>query len=301
MRVGAQHKVWSLGEAEAYCRAQSRHYENFTVGSLLFPRKMRVDLAVFYAFCRGADDIGDEGDTLTEEGRVDASSRLEEWEIELEKCYSSVPRQPVFLALQGTIKRYNLPPEPFRDLISAFKQDQVKQRYRTFDELLDYCRRSANPVGRIYLMMFGYREAEMFALADKTCAALQLVNFLQDVRRDLEKGRIYLPQEDMERFDYSEADLKRGVFNKNFSGLMEFEAARAWGLFKEGLELERLVPMRLALELRLFRQGGEAILRKISALGYNVLKTRPALYSVDKAKILITSIISLRMGFGGKT
>lgn len=292
---------YTLQRAEKHCLETAGHYENFTVGSLLFPRAMRQDLANFYAFCRGADDISDEGDTMTPEGRGQALNRLSEWEAELEHCYSGEPSHPVFIALRSTIRRRNLPPEPFRDLLSAFQQDQRKQRYETFDELLDYCRRSANPVGRIYLMMFGLGNAELFALSDAICAALQLTNFWQDVRRDIDKGRIYIPLEDMERFQYSEGELKSGIFNSNFRRLMEFEVERTQEFFDRGRKLERLVKPKVALELRLFRRGGESILRRIKSQDYNVFENRPALNRRAKAWIFITSLVTIGFGFGRGT
>ena len=284
-----------MTEAEEFCREISRHYENFTVGSPLFPRKMRQDLANIYAFCRYSDDLGDEGDTLSAEGGAAAVNRLDEWENELSLCNEGKPRHPVFIALKGTIERYRMPLEPVRELISAFRQDQHKRRYRTFKELLDYCRRSANPVGRIFLMMFGKREERLFNLSDYTCTALQLTNFWQDVNADLGKGRIYIPMEDMEIYGYSIEDLKERKYNEEFRKLMASEIERTWDFFSKGAELEKLVDRDLALEIELFRRGGEAVLRKIEALKYNVFKKRPVLRKLEKGILFSRALISSRL------
>jgi len=285
---------WTLAEAEEFCREISEHYENFTVGSLLFPRNMRQDLANIYAFCRGSDDLGDEGDTLSAEGRAAAVNRLDEWEEELFLCNEGKPRHPVFIALKGTIERYRMPLEPFRELISAFRQDQYKERYQTFEELLDYCRMSANPVGRIFLMMFGKREERLFNLSDYTCTALQLTNFWQDVNIDLRKGRIYIPMEDMEIYGYSIEDLKERKYNEEFRKLMASEIGRTGDFFSKGAELEKLVDKDLALEIELFRRGGETVLRKIEALKYNVFKKRTVLSKLEKGIIFSRALISSR-------
>jgi squalene synthase HpnC len=251
---------------------------------------MRQDLANIYAFCRYSDDLGDEGEVASPEGRRNAWKRLDEWEKDLDRCATGTPEHLILLALQDTIRKNQLPLEPFRDLISAFKQDQVKFRYETFDELLDYCRLSANPVGRIYLMMFGLTDERFFAPADKICTALQLTNFLQDVKRDLDKGRVYLPQEDMRSFDYSEEELFNREFNINMESLMMFEIERTRKLFKEGAELEKMLNKKLAFEIALFRKGGETILNKIERIGYDVFKTRPVLTKWDKVKIFLSEI-----------
>ena len=276
----------------------SRHYENFTVGSLLFPRRMRQDLANFYAFCRYSDDLGDEGDTLSEAGRTEAKRKLDAWDDELSGCYDSQPNHPVFVALQHTIVRCKLPPKPFRDLISAFRQDQDIGRYETFDDLLDYCSRSANPVGRIFLLLFGLGDDKLFTLADKICTALQLTNFWQDIAVDLAKGRIYLPLMDLKEHGYTEEELIYQKYNENFRRLLKFEVERTRNMFHQGAELEGLVPKGVRLEIRLFRKGGEKILSKIEAMNYNVFKRKPVLNKFDKVMIFLSSLISLRLGVG---
>jgi len=197
------------------------------------------------------------------------------------------------IALHETMAKLDMPLKPFRDLISAFRQDQTKQRYITFGELLDYCKRSANPVGRIYLMLFGIRDERWFELSDKICTGLQLTNFWQDVSVDIKKGRIYLPQEDLESFGYLERQLEEGIFNQKFRELMNFEVERTSGLFREGSELESLLPSRLKLEVRLFRLGGEKVLDKISGIGYDVVSRRPVISKFDKFIIFMKALISI--------
>ena len=191
----------TLAQAYAHCRRIALgHYENFPVVSWLLPRELRPHIFALYAYCRGVDDLGDEA-----EG--DRLALLDEWEAELRRCYDGSPSDVRFVALADTIRRFDIPPEPFLRLIEANRRDQRVNRYQTFDELLDYCSYSANPVGRLVLYVFGYRDEERARLADNTCTALQLANFWQDVRRDLKMGRVYIPLEDMARFGYSEADL----------------------------------------------------------------------------------------------
>jgi len=285
----------SLGESEKICRDMCSHYENFTVGSYLFPQKMRQDLANFYAFCRYSDDLGDEGEAASETARQSKLQKLNAWNAELFKCYDGHPEHPIFIALRKTILKYGIPPEPLQDLISAFIQDQTVQRYETFDDLLEYCKLSANPVGRVYLMLFGYNDENLNKNSDKICTALQLTNFWQDVVGDLEKGRIYIPLEDMREHNYSEDDLGAKRYNEKFRLLMEFELNRTLEMFTEGSVLETYLPSNIAFEVSLFRRGGEAILRKIERQNYNVLKSRPVLTKFDKMKIFLSSYIKSRM------
>ena len=190
--------AYTTAEALVYCqRLALSHYENFTVASWLLPRALRQHVYAVYAFCRHVDDLGDEapGDRL---------KLLDDWQAELERCYHSTPSHPVFVALRETIRRFAIPPQPFLKLIEANRMDQRTSRYRTFEELLHYCDHSANPVGHLFLYLFGYADAERQGLADATCTALQLTNFWQDVAVELGKGRVYIPQEDMPRFGCSE-------------------------------------------------------------------------------------------------
>ena len=280
----------SLSEAEKHCRSYLSHYENFPLKSVFFPREKYQDLANVYAFCRYSDDLGDEGGIDTEEGRIDAVRKLDDWAEDLSKCPDGIPEHPILIALQKTIGKFDLPLAPFLDLISAFRQDQVKLRCQTFEELLNYCQKSANPVGRIYLMLFGIREEKLFSLSDKICTALQLANFWQDVSRDYKKGRIYIPLEDFARFGYTEKALSDGIFNRNFQELMIFESDRTYRLFKEGSALENFLDRRLKLEIRLFRLGGETVLRKISAIKHDVINHRPVISKLDKAGIFLRAL-----------
>jgi squalene synthase HpnC len=259
---------------------------------------MRQDLVNFYAFCRWSDDLGDEGDTLSDAGRTTALQRLEEWESDLGRCYNGAPRHPVFVAFQKTIDKYKIPAEPLMDLISAFKQDQIKTQYGTFSDLLDYCSRSANPVGRVYLMMFGYNDPSFFEFSDKTCTALQLANFWQDVLVDLQKGRIYIPQEDLKKFGYTQEELLRKTYNDNFRNLMEYQVKRTRELFNQGALLEDYLPLNISFEVTLFRKGGERLLEKIERISYNVLARRPVVSTLDKIWIFLSTFVNVRLRLG---
>ena len=249
-----------------------RHYENFPVASLLMPKKLRRHVAALYAFARIADDFSDEPEY---EGV--RRERLLDWRRQLDDIGSKPPSHPAFLALGSTLKELGLPKQPFDDLLSAFLQDVEKRRYATFDEVADYCRRSANPVGRIVLMIHGYRDEELFRYSDAICTALQLANFWQDVSVDLKKDRIYIPEEDFKAHGYSEADLRMGVCNERFKSLMKFELARARALFEQGRPLLGRLRFPLALEIRMTWLGGMQILKKIHRLDFDVIRTRPAL------------------------
>lgn len=273
-------------EVFKFCeRIALTHYENFTVGSFLIPKAMRPHVFNVYAFCRLSDDLGDEiGDTAL------SLQLLTEWEEDLFKCQNGSPEHPVFIALKETIKKFNLPLQPFRDLIKAFKMDQSVTRYESFDDLLYYCRHSANPVGRLFLMLFGYRDDERFELSDATCTALQLANFCQDVAVDLEKGRIYIPLEDLKKFGYSQDQLFRKEYNSSFIELMKFEVCRARELFSKGLKLVPKIKGRIQLDIELFNRGGLEILNSIEAIRYNVLSQRPALSKASKILIAFKSM-----------
>ena len=280
-------RLYSLPEAYAHCqRVATRRYENFTVASWLLPRALRRHMYAVYAYCRGVDDLGDEaeGDRLT---------LLDDWEAELRRCYDGGPRLPTFVALQETIRRFDLPQEPFLRLIEANRMDQRINRYRTFDDLLGYCENSANPVGHIVLCLFGYRDEERRKLSDATCTALQLTNFWQDVRRDLGKDRIYIPLEEMERFHYSEEDLLAARFDGRLRDLMAFQVRRTRELFRSGLELIPRVRGRLRLDLRLFSLGGLAVLDVIEDNGYDVLNRRPKLSRARKSLLALRGLLPL--------
>jgi squalene synthase HpnC len=272
--------------ARAYCRALARsHYENFLLASAMLPRELREPMYHVYAYCRWADDLADEeGDARR------ALAGLRWWREELQRCYAGEPQHPVFVALAETIRDFDLPMEPFADLLTAFEQDQTVTRYQTYEELLGYCRYSANPVGRLVLLLFGYRDEERLRLSDCTCTALQLANFWQDVARDLEIGRIYLPLAEMEQFGYSEQELRERAENDAFRRLLRFQVARTRELFQRGAPLKERVRRRLRLEIDLFSQGGLLMLRLIEQQGYNVLSRRPAISKPQQASLFLSRL-----------
>jgi squalene synthase HpnC len=272
-----------LAEAQAYCRALARrHYENFLVASVLVPRELRQPMYHVYAYCRWADDLADEADNARA-----GLAGVRGWRRELLRCYAGEPRHPVFVALADTIREFDLPIQPFDDLLQAFEQDQTVTRYRTYDDLLDYCRYSADPVGRLVLYLFGYRDEERQRLSDCTCTALQLANFWQDVARDVDRGRVYLPLEDLERFGYSEAELLARVDNDAFRGLLCFQVERTRELFRPGEALRDMVRRPLNLQIDLFGQGGLLVLRLIEQQGYGVLSRRPAIRKRQQAGLFL--------------
>ncbi len=260
-----------VGEMPAkLCERLARsHYENFPVGSILMPRSLRKHAFNVYAYCRVCDDLADET------GDPELSLRLLKWwRQELHACYRGAPGHPVFRALATTIHEFDLPIQPFDDLISAFMQDQRIMRYATFDQLLDYCTRSANPVGRLFLRLMGYADEDRVRLSDSTCTALQLVNFWQDIPIDYAKGRIYLPQEDLARFGYSEDELRNGVVNASFVRLMRFEIDRTREFFQRGFALHRMISGAGSADVELFTRCGMALVQSIEKHNYNVFRKR---------------------------
>jgi squalene synthase HpnC len=254
----------------------NRHYENFPVASRFMPKHLRKHVAALYGFARIADDFADEPEYAGVR-----RERLLDWRRQLDEVGVKPPSHPVFLALGATFKELDLPKQPFDDLLSAFLQDTEKSRYATYDEVLDYCRRSANPIGRIVLMIHGYRDEQRFRYSDAICTGLQLANFWQDVSVDLKKDRIYIPEEDFKAHGYSEADLRMGVYNERFKNLMKFEVCRARALFDQGRALESTLHWPLSFEIRLTWFGGRQILKMIHRLDFDVLRTRPALKKRD--------------------
>lgn len=246
-----------------------------------------MHLATLYAFCRTVDDIGDEapGDRI---------ELLDRFEAELHAAYDARPYHPVIVALQHTIHTYNLPAEPFSQLIEANRIDQEKPRYETFAELLHYCEHSANPVGRLSLMLYGYRDEERFALSDATCTALQLTNFWQDIKRDFAMGRIYLPEDEMRRFGVTEQDLSRHRAEDRVKELVRFQVARTRGYFEAGLPLIDLVNGHLKIDIALFSRGGLAILDKIKQQNYDTLSARPILAKKEMLGLFFSTLLSRR-------
>jgi squalene synthase HpnC len=273
-------------EALAYCKrlAQS-HYENFHVVTRFLPSRLRRHFYGIYAYCRVADDLGDEVPDAAQ-----ALALLDLWGRELDACYAGRSRHPVFVALEETIRACAIPKEPFADLLTAFRQDQTVKRYETMQEVLGYCRYSANPVGRLVLYVCGEVNEENFRLSDATCTALQLANFWQDVRVDFEKERVYLPQEDMRRFGVSDETIARGVATPQFRALLRQEVEFARALFADGLPLIGRVDCELAVDLDLFSRGGLAILRAIERRDFDVLSARPALSRRSKLALALRAI-----------
>jgi squalene synthase HpnC len=263
----------SLDDAYAYCERLARsHYENFSVSTWFLPKRLRQHFYNVYAYCRISDDLGDET------GNREASLQLlDEWESELNACYEGNPRHPVFVALAGTVREFDIPKQTFADLLTAFRQDQKVTHYETFDDLLGYCRYSANPVGHLVLYLCGYRDSERQQLSDYTCTALQLANFWQDVSADFEKGRIYLPLEDLRKYSVSEAELAAKNNTDTFREMMRFEVQRAREWFDLGLPLASKVSRDLAIDIELFSRGGQEILNAIERQGYAVLGARPVI------------------------
>lgn len=263
----------SLPEAYAYCERLARtHYENFSVATWFLPKRLRQHFFNVYAYCRISDDLGDEtGDTAA------SLQLLDEWETELNACYAGAPRHPVFVALAGTVREFDIPKHEFSDLLRAFRQDQTVTRYDSFDDLLGYCRYSADPVGHQVLYLCGYRDAERQQLSDYTCTALQLANFWQDVSPDFQKGRIYLPLESLRKYGVTEANIAAKQNTPQFLEMMRFEVQRAREWFNLGLPLINKVGRELAIDIELFSRGGQEILNAIERQGYAVLGNRPAI------------------------
>lgn len=254
------------------------HYENFPVASILLPKRLRPAVAAIYAYARSADDLADEGDAAPQ-ARLDA---LAAYGRQLDRIERGEPVQdPMFAALAQVVAQYGLPVQALRDLLSAFSQDVVTPRYADFATLLDYCRRSANPVGLLMLHLYGATDAKNIAQSDAICSALQLINFWQDVAIDWDKDRIYLPQEDMARFGIKESDIGAQRDTAAWRQLMAFEVARARDMMLSGAPLAARLPGRIGWELRLVVQGGLRILEKIEAVDYDVYRRRPKLGKSD--------------------
>src|SRR5689334_8105386 len=265
-------RVWPLEESRAYTRwLATHHYENFHVVSVLLAKRLHQDFYNVYAFCRWADDLGDEIGNTAESLRL-----LGWWRTQLHAMCAGEAQHPVFVALAGTVREFSLPVQPFDDLIRAFEQDQTVTRYRNFEELFEYCRYSANPVGRLVLALCGYIDPERQALSDATCTALQLANHWQDVIVDLKKDRVYFPLDVMERHGYPLDALLARRFDQRFAAAMKEAVEVARKLFLKGLPLADQVDRRLAIDLDLFSRGGLKVLEKIERQKYDVLRARPA-------------------------
>jgi len=266
-----------LDAAYAWCRKLARsHYENFTIASCLMPRGIRRHVHAIYAYARIADDFADEQRSI---------ARLDQWQHELELAYSGAPRHPVMIAVADTARRYQIPPEPFVDLLKAFRSDVNFQGFETATDLLSYARYSANPVGRLVLYLFGFRDPERQRLSDLICTGLQFANFWQDVAIDLAKGRIYFPRRDMDQYQVTADDLRHGKLTASFIGLMRHEILRTREMLLAGTALSTLVGRGLRRDVLMFAGGGLAILRAIEHVGYDVFSARPKLTRLDYVKL----------------
>ena len=303
----------SLADAQQYCaRLATSHYENFSVVTWFLPKHLHQHFYNVYAYCRISDDLGDEvGNpqqslalldaweselnatylSLVESPPVDVRRDVEKLQAEFSGRNPSAPRHPVFIALRETIRQFDIPRAPFADLLTAFRQDQTTTRYPTFDDVLGYCKNSANPVGHLVLYLCGYRDAERQQLSDYTCTALQIANFWQDVSRDYDKGRIYLPLDSLAKFGVSEDDIAQRRATPQFREMLKFEVERARDWFAKGLPLAGKVDKHLAIDIELFSRGGIAVLDAIERQNYDVLTRRPAISKPTKLWLLARALV----------
>ena len=282
----------SLAQSHEYCRRLARtHYENFSVATWFLPKRLRQDFLNVYAYCRISDDLGDEvGDPAA------SLALLDQWQSELDACYAGAPRHAVFVALAETVRKFDIPKHEFSDLLIAFRQDQIITRFPTFNEVLSYCRYSANPVGHLVLYLCGYRDPERQQLSDFTCTALQLANFWQDVTVDYAKGRIYLPLEDLQKYSVSEEDIPQDRNTPAFCEMMKFEVQRAREWFDRGLPLIQQVDKALAVDLELFSRGGREILNAIERQDFAVLGRRPVISKSRKLALVARAALGKLLG-----
>jgi squalene synthase HpnC len=288
----------TLEEARAWCRELTgSHYENFHVATFFLPKKVRPHFESIYAYCRVSDDLGDEVADATTALRL-----LNTWGAMLDECYDAPERSihPVFVALRETIVACDLPRQLFADLLLAFRMDQVKTTYESWDELLEYSHYSANPVGRLVLWVCGYRDERLGLLSDKVCTALQLANFWQDVVEDAERGRRYLPAESLVRYGVDEGQIEGRVFTPEFRAMMVDLVTRTRAMLLEGGAISGLVNKELAVTLDLFRKGGEAILDGITKQDFDVLRGRPVVTKVKKVSLLMGALWSKLRAGGGR-
>tara|TARA_Y100000817_G_scaffold128797_1_gene101010 strand:+ start:52699 stop:53667 length:969 start_codon:yes stop_codon:yes gene_type:complete len=290
VKINKQSNEDYLSECFEECKKfMQENYENFTIGSKFIPKNIRKHFYSVYTFCRLTDDIGDES----------TGNRLENlriWENELDKCYISKSSHPYFIALENTIKTFKIKKYLFKRIITANLMDQKKQSFQTFSDLLDYCKYSANPVGRILLQLLDCSNRNNIFLSDKICTALQITNFLQDIKRDIENNRLYIPISDLKKFHVSYKEIKEKKYSKNFKKMMQFQATRTKKIFEEGYNLINYVDKKLVLDISLFTMGGLSIISKIEKNNFDTITKRPKLSKLDKIKIFIS--IYLRIKFG---
>jgi squalene synthase HpnC len=283
-----ENRLWTPADSFEYCdQVAYDHYENFPVASRFIPADKRKYLAAIYAFSRTADDYADDpGYTAAE--RIESINR---WEQRLNDCYNGEASHPIFIALGETVERFQIPPELFQNLLHAFRSDVTTHRYATFEQILEYCTYSANPVGRLVLLLFNYRSELVMMHSDNICTALQLTNFWQDVSIDLEKDRLYLPKEDLDQFGVSEDEIFSRLPSTRFRKLISFEVARTERLFREGKPLLQEVGRDLRFELKLTWNGGMNILGKVKSQGFDVFQKRPRLSTLDKMRLFLRTLI----------
>ena len=285
--ISKNSRIDNLKKAYTLCENLAKsHYENFTIASWLIPKQKRKHIYAIYSYCRFTDDLGDEY-------QGNKQKAIDQWERDLLHCYNGNPNHPYMIALQQTIKEFDIPIEPFLKIIKANRMDQTHKRYETFSDLEKYCQNSANPVGHLILHLYGYGDIKRRTLSDYICTALQLSNFWQDIHRDYMIGRIYIPLEDLNRFGYSEDQLARKDFNDSFRNLMSFEVERTRHLFSKGYRLIETVDGYLKLDVALYTLGGLKILDRISKQGYNVLATRPTISKVTKTGLLLKAMLNI--------
>jgi len=285
--VRTARKIWTAPQAFQFCeRLTYDHYENFPVASLFIPKDKRRYICAIYSFARISDDFADEPG-LTPAERIES---LNEWEEQLVDCYRGHAQHPVFVALRETVDRFDIPIELFHHLLHAFRMDVTTHRYETFEDVLEYCEHSANPIGRLMLLLFNYRSEATMLQADLICTALQLTNFWQDVSIDLQKDRVYIPLDDIREFGYTEEELFDRKATQVFKDLMCYQIDRTRQLFNEGRPLLQEMGKDLAMELKMTWNGGVRILKKIEQLDYDVLHHRPRLALVDKASLVLSSL-----------
>lgn len=276
----------SLAQAEQYCyQLATSHYENFPVISWAVPKALRQHFANIYAYCRWSDDLGDEIESDEESLRL-----LKWWRGGLNSCFQNQSKHPVFIALNETVQQFSIPVTPFSDLLDAFEQDQVVNEYETFDSLLGYCQKSANPVGQLVLYLFECYNSQNVAWSNDICTGLQLANFWQDVARDHDIGRVYLPREDREKHGYGDDDLQAHSYSPAFRNLMEQEVVQARDMLRRGSPLVAHMPGRFSVMIDLFIQGGLRILQRVENLEYNVWQSRPVVTRVDKLQLMTGSL-----------
>lgn len=284
-----------LEEAQEWCRhLASTHYENFHVATWFLPRDVRPHFESIYAYCRVADDLGDEVDDPAVAMRL-----LDAWGSMLNECYDTpeLSVHPVFVALHETVRECDVPRELFADLLHAFRMDQVKTEYETWEELLEYSHYSANPVGRLVLWVCGYREEPLALLSDKVCTALQLANFWQDVVEDADRGRRYLPAQAMDQFGVENGQIAGRVFTPEFAAMVQSLVEGTRAMLHDGGAISRHVDPELAITLDLFRKGGDAILDGITAEKYDVLRGRPVVSKAKKLQLLAGAFLAkIRVG-----